>query len=294
MKANTILSPFIWGSMRIFDHKDFHDAQKLADFLSWLMDNGITSFDSADIYGSFTVEAHLGKALRCLKRKREDFQLISKCSIQLISPQRPENTVKHYDASATYIRRSIDEILQNLQSDYVDILLLHRPDYLMNADETAYALDDLKSQGKIKHIGVSNYTNSQIDLLQSRLKSKLMTNQIEFSPYYLQPLFDGSFDKAQQLDMPPMIYSPFAGGHVFKAGENTELLTVLNTIARQYNISIEAVVLAWIMRLPCKPLPIIGSNKKENIAKSLQADNIVLDIQDWYKILKAAQGADVP
>ncbi len=294
MEKNTTLSPFIWGSMRIFDSKDFHDAQKLADFLLWLMDNNITSFDSADIYGGFTVEAQLGKALKLIKAKREDFQLISKCSIQLISPQRPENTVKHYNTQAAYIRSSVDEILQNLQTDYVDLLLLHRPDYLMDAEETASCLDNLKAQGKVKNIGVSNYSNSQIDLLQSYLKTKLVTNQIEFSPYHLMPLFDGSFDKAQQLHMPPMIYSPFAGGRVFNKSENPALAAILEEVAQNYNISIEACILAWIKRLPCLPIPVIGSNKKENIAKSLQADNIKLDIQDWYKILKAAQGADVP
>lgn len=294
MKKNTILSPLIWGNMRILDNPDFHNAQNLADFLSWLMDNGITSFDSADIYGGFRVEAHFGKALSLLAQKRDDFQLISKASIQLISDIRPENQVKHYNSSASYLRSSVDKILQNLNIDYLDVFLLHRPDYLMNAEETAFGLDALQAEGKVKHIGVSNYTNSQIDLLQSFLKTPIMTNQIEFSPCHLSPIFDGSFDKAQQMNMAPMIYSPFAAGRVFSGEHNQNLVTTLHHIALKYNINIEATVLAWIRRMPCYPMPIIGSNKKENIAKSLEADNIHLDIQDWYKILEAAQGAEVP
>ncbi len=294
MKRNAILSPFIWGNMRLFDHKDFHHIQKLTDFLLWLMDQGITSFDSADIYGGFKVEKHFGKAISQLKRNRDNFQLISKCSIQPVCDNRPENKVNHYDTRAEYIRYSVDLILKNLQVDYLDILLLHRPDYLMNAEETADCLDDIKAQGKVKHIGVSNYTNSQIDLLKTYLKSDLITNQIEFSPCHLSPIFDGCFDKAQQLNMAPMVYSPFAGGRVFDSSQNPELVRQLNEIARKYEVSIEAIVLAWICRMPCYPMPIIGSNKKENIAKSLQAANIQLEIQDWYKILKAAQGTDVP
>ncbi len=294
MEKNNFLSPFIWGNMRIFDHADFHTPKKLSDFLLWLMDQGVTSFDSADIYGGFTVEKHFGKALCLLQRKREDFQIISKCSIQLISHERPENKVKHYNAHPEYIRFSVDEILQNLQVDYLDILLLHRPDYLMNAEETAACLDDIKAQGKIKNIGVSNYMNSQIDLLQASLKNKLITNQIEFSLCHLTPIFDGCFDKAQQLNMAPMIYSPFAGGRVFNKENNSELALQLEETAKKYEKSIEAVILAWIRRMPCHPMPIIGSNKKENLEKSLQASHIDLEIQDWYKILKVAQGANVP
>ncbi|MFV0431503.1 MAG: aldo/keto reductase family oxidoreductase [Alphaproteobacteria bacterium] len=283
----------VWGNMRIFDEPLYHEPSNLAAFLEWLMEQDITLFDTADIYGGYTVEKHFGKALKLLKAERSSYKLITKCSIAKVCPERPENEVLHYNSTGQYIADSIEQSLENLQTDYIDLLLLHRPDYLMDAQDTAAALSLAVASGQIRHIGVSNFTPSQITLLQSFLDIPLVTNQVEFSPLHLEPLNDGTFDQAQQMSARPMIWSPFAGGRIFNEN-NPKLNQVLDKIAKQYNISKEAVILAWIMRLPSRPLPIIGSNKKENILKAIEANKIKMDIQEWYQILQAAQGHPIP
>lgn len=286
----------VWGNMRIFDEPDFHHPNQLANFLEWLIDHDINAFDSANIYGSYKVEEHFGKALSLLNTPRYQYKLITKCSIGMLSPQRPENTVKHYNSTAQYIKKSVETSLKNFNTDYIDLLLLHRPDYLMQADETAHMLDKLIGLGKLRNIGVSNFTPSQVDLLQSYLRRPILTNQIEFSPLHLNPLNDGSFDQTQQMRARPMIWSPFAGGRIFTntKEQNKALQATLNQMAEKYDVDFDTIILSWIMRLPSHPVPVIGSNKKERILKALKTKDIVMDIQDWYAILEAAQGYPVP
>ncbi|MFV0321565.1 MAG: aldo/keto reductase family oxidoreductase [Alphaproteobacteria bacterium] len=286
----------VWGNMRIFDEASFHKPNQLAIFLEWLIEHDINAFDSADIYGSYKVEEHFGKALSLLSTPRYQYKLITKCSIGTISPQRPENTVKHYNSTAQYIQKSVETSLKNFHTDYVDLLLLHRPDYLMQADETAHMLDRLIGLGKLRNVGVSNFTSSQVNLLQSYLHHPIITNQVEFSPLHLNPLDDGTFDQAQQMHARPMIWSPFAGGQIFTEGkkQNKELYNVLSLMAKKYGADLDTIILSWIMRLPSHPVPVIGSNKKERILKALKTKDIIMDIQDWYAVLEAAQGFPVP
>ncbi len=206
--------------MRIFDEVKFHNAQELAKFLSILIEKNVTSWDTADIYGSYQVEEQLGKAIALLPEKRGDYQLITKCGVQLLSESRPDTCVHHYNTRADYIIQSAEQSLKKLGLDVLDVFLIHRPDYLADADEIALALDKLCESGKVKHVGVSNYMPSQLSLLQSRIKNTLCTNQIEFSPLYLDPIFNGMFDQAQQYSMRPMIWSPFAGGKIFDKSFN--------------------------------------------------------------------------
>lgn len=286
------ISELIWGSMRIFDAQDFHDPKKLAKFLSQLIDKGITSWDTADIYGGYTVEEQLGRAIALLSKNRDCYQVITKCGIQLISKNRLENRVHHYNTCADYIMDSAEKSLKKLQLDVLDVYLIHRPDYLADADEIALALDKLCESGKVKSIGVSNYMPSQWDLLQSRLHNRLCTNQIEFSPLYLKPIFNGMFDQAQQHKVRPMIWSPFAGGRIFQS--NPRLLTKISEIGQKYAISEAAVIIAWVMRHPTRPMPIIGSNKMSRIDEAIAGSRIHLDIQDWYEITEAASNQEVP
>lgn len=265
--------------------------------LRWIeqcLDLGVTSFDHADIYGGYTVEALFGEALALAPQLRQRMQLVTKCGIQLRVDARPTTRIKHYDTSAQHIVRSVENSLVQLRTDAIDLLLLHRPDTLMDADEVAAAFDQLRAQGKVKAFGVSNYTPSQYELLQAR--TPLVTNQVECHPLYLAPIYDGTFDQAQRLKARPMIWSPLAGGALFssEAEEAMRVRGVLTSIGAQYGVSAATIAFAWLMRLPSKPYPIAGSRRVEAMQEAVAATRLTLDVQEWTEILVAATGKDVP
>jgi len=265
--------------------------------LRWIeqcLDLGVSSFDHADIYGGYTVEALFGEALALAPTLRARMQLVTKCGIQLRADARPSTRVKHYDTSAQHIVRSVDNSLSALRTDHIDLLLLHRPDALMNADDVAEAFDRLRTAGKVGAFGVSNHTPSQYELLQSR--THLVTNQVECHPLHLAPLFDGTFDQAQRLRARPMIWSPLAGGALLTSdAENARRIRdALERIGAQHGASAATVAFAWLLRLPSRPHPITGSRRIEAIQEAVAATRITLDVQEWTEILTAATGRDVP
>ena len=172
----------------------------------------MTTFDHADIYGGYTVEQLFGEALALAPALRAKLQLVTKCGICLTTPNRPAHRVKHYDTSFEHIVSSVENSLQMLHSERIELLLIHRPDALMDADVVAAAFTHLQLQGKVQHFGVSNFSPAQFDLLASRFP--LVTNQIELHPLHLAPLHDGSLDQCQQRRLQPMIWSPLAGGRL--------------------------------------------------------------------------------
>jgi len=265
--------------------------------LRWIeqcLDLGVSSFDHADIYGGYTVEALFGEALALAPTLRARMQLVTKCGIQLRADARPSTRVKHYDTSAQHIVRSVDNSLSALRTDHIDLLLLHRPDALMNADDVAEAFDRLRTAGKVGAFGVSNHTPSQYELLQSR--THLVTNQVECHPLHLAPLFDGTFDQAQRLRARPMIWSPLAGGALLTSdAENARRVRdALERIGAQHGASAATVAFAWLLRLPSRPHPITGSRRIEAMQEAVAATRITLDVQEWTEILTAATGRDVP
>lgn len=209
------LSRLVLGAWRLLDQGAKPSAAEVARLIDEAIALGLTSFDHADIYGNYGVEAAFGAGLAGWSGKRQSIELITKCDIMLTSDQRPENRVKHYDTSAAHIKASVDRSLQNLRTDYIDVLLLHRPDPLMDADDTAAGLQAVVKAGKVRAVGVSNFTPPQIDLLASRLPFPVVTNQIEMSVTATEPLTDGSLDHAQRLRYAPMIWSPLGGGSLF-------------------------------------------------------------------------------
>jgi predicted oxidoreductase len=245
-------SRLIWGSMRAFDQ--FTSARQLADFLLFLVDHGITTIDTADVYGRYGVENYLGAALKLMGSAKKKLQIITKTGICNTNELRPENRLKHYDLSTHHITVALDSSLLNLGVDTVDLLLVHRPDPLMNADETARALDQAVAAGKVKHVGVSNFRPSQFELLASRLKAPIVTNQIQFSPLYLDPLTDGTLDMAQRLRIRPQIWSPLAGGRLITANDerSARVRDALAAVARSLDLAGPAeAALAWVLRHPC-------------------------------------------
>lgn len=271
---------------------NLNDADLLRLFET-VVELGVTTIDHADIYGGYTCEERFGAIVPASLRQK--MQLVTKCGIKLVSPNRPEHRLKTYDASAKHILASVDTSLKNLRTDYLDALLLHRPSPLMNADEIAEAFTALRKSGKALEFGVSNFAPFQLSLLQSRLSFKLITNQIEFSVLHLAPIYDGALDQAQELRMPPMAWSPLAGGRLFADGEqNWRVRNELAAVGSELGASIEQVALAWIMKHPSKPMPILGSGKVERLKDAAKADALRLSDEDWFRILRASTGADVP
>jgi len=287
-----MLSPIVAGVWRMASWN--WSPQERLRWIEQCLDLGVTSFDHADIYGGYTVEALFGEALALAPELRQRMQLVTKCGIQLRVDARPDTRIKHYDTSAQHIVRSVEHSLTLLRTDVIDLLLLHRPDALMDADEVASAFETLRMQGKVKAFGVSNHTPAQYELLQSR--TPLVTNQVECHPLHRAPLFDGTLDQAQRLRARPMIWSPLAGGALFssEAEEAMRVRGTLTSIGARYGVSAATIAFAWLLRLPCNPYPITGSRRIEAMQEAVAATAITLDRQEWTDILVAATGNDVP
>lgn len=254
---------------------------------------GITSFDLADIYGGYGCEAAFGVALRRQKSLRARIQIVTKCGI--LTPAAPHARVEtsHYNASAEYIRACVDRSLRNLGIEHLDLLLIHRPDWLASADDTAAGLSTVIQQGKVLAVGVSNYTPSQISLLQSRLSFPLAANQIELSPFHMDPLSDGTLDYCEENGIKPMAWSPLGGGQLFSTTDPVaaRLAQLAQKLAPKYQgASLEQMILAWILALPSRPLVVLGTSRPERILSAVKAEAIELIREDWYDIWTEAAG----
>ena len=252
------------------------------------LEQGITTFDHADIYGDHGNEAIFGNVLRSNSSLREKMELITKCGIKFPSAHRPSSWVKHYDTSKEHILWSAENSLKTLATDRIDLLLIHRPDPLLNPEEVAEAFTSLKQSGKVLYFGVSNFTSTQFELLQSYLSFPLVTNQIEVSLTCHAPLFDGSLDTLMKHRVAPMAWSPLGGGKLME-GKSSVFAK-----SSQYNATETQMALAWLLKHPCGIFPVIGTTKPARIAESAQSININLDKQDWFEMLKIVQGKEMP
>ncbi|AGN84394.1 aldo/keto reductase family oxidoreductase [Enterobacter sp. R4-368] len=284
-------SRFVMGYWRLMDWN--MSPQQLVSFIESHLDLGVTTVDHADIYGGYLCEAAFGEALKLAPRLRARMEIVSKCGIATTA--KPEHALGHYITERDHIIRSAEQSLVNLATDHLDLLLIHRPDPLMDADEVAEAFLHLHQSGKVRHFGVSNFTPAQFSLLQSRLPFTLATNQVEISPVHQPLLLDGTLDQLQQLRIRPMAWSCLGGGRLFNDAAFQPLRDELARVAQELNAeTIEQVVYAWVMRLPSAPLPIIGSGKIERVRSALGALNLQMTRQQWFRIRKAALGYDVP
>jgi predicted oxidoreductase len=275
-----------WGSWgKQYTKKD------MISLIHHCLENSVTTFDHADIYGGYTTESDFGNAFSESGIQREDIQLISKCGIQYTSENR-QNTVKHYDYNKDYIIWSAETSLKHLKTDYLDLFLLHRPSPLMHPNEISEAISTLKQQGKIKNFGVSNFTPSQVDLISSAVD--ISVNQIEFSLTQHSAMHNGSLDQMLLKNITPMAWSPL--GLVFK--EDTEqtrrIHKQLGELMEFYNATEDQLLLAWILKHPAKIHPVIGTTTKNRITDAKKAEEIDLKLEDWFKILVASQGYKVP
>lgn len=286
-----MLSRVVAGMWRIAEW-DMTVDQRIA-FIEQCLALGVTSFDHADIYGNYSAEGLFGEALRAQPSLRDRLQLVSKYGIKLVSPARPQHAIQHYDTSAEHIIASAEASLRQLQTDRLDLLLIHRPDPLMDFDDVADAFTRLRAAGKVLHFGVSNFSRHQFESLNRRVA--LVTNQVEFSPLHVAPLFDETFDGLHDLGVAPMIWSPLAGGRLFTANDvRAETLRhVIKEIANRLSQPFSSVVFAWIMQLPSRPLPLTGSGRIEAIAVAVAGTTFTLSRADWFAILRAARGHEV-
>src|SRR5471032_778152 len=236
------LSRIVAGAWRMGDWQ-FSVAERVR-WIEGCLDLGITTFDHADIYGGYAVEALFGEALAAAPHLRARMQIVTKCGIRMVSGARPEHRLGHYDTSAAHVERSVDTALANLRTDHLDVLLIHRPDALMDADALADCFGRLRTAGKVRHFGVSNFTPSQFALLNSRVS--LVTNQIEASPLNIAPFYDGTLDQAQCLGVAPMIWSALAGGRLFTGQDDAarRVRGVLERIAGGRGVSVTTMVYA--------------------------------------------------
>jgi predicted oxidoreductase len=269
---------------------------ELLDFLYGTLDLGFTTVDLADIYGDYATEEVFGRALALEPSLRHRLQLVTKCGIKLVSSRRPAHRLKHYDTGRGHIVASAENSLRALGTDHLDLLLIHRPDPLLDADEVAEAFHALRIAGKVLHFGVSNFTPWQFDLLASRLPMPLVTNQVELSLLNMGVLGDGTVDQCQRLGISPMAWSPLAGGRLFR-GDDAQSLRVrraLRAVGQELGAPPDQVALAWILRHPARIVPIMGSSKLERLRSAAAAAELFLSREQWFALWTASVGQEVP
>lgn len=271
-------------------------AEETVSLIEQCLELGITTFDHADIYGDYTCESLFGKALELEPTLRDKMQIVTKCGIKLLSSKFPERSVKHYDTSREHIIMSAEQSLNNLKTDFIDVLLIHRPDPYMNPEEVAEAFSILKQQGKVKHFGVSNFTPSQFNMLQSYLDFPLVTNQVEISAMHVDTFQDGTIEHCLENRIAPMAWSPLAGGKIFSWDhlDTAELRRVLTEVGEETGVdSVDKLMYAWLLNHPARIIPIVGSGKIERITAAAESVKIKLSREQWFKIWIASIGHDV-
>jgi len=268
----------------------------IEQLINTALDEGITTFDHADIYGDYSNEQSFGEVLARQPHLVKKMELITKCGIKLTSSKKPEHRVKHYDSSKGHIMLSAEASLKNLRTDHIDLLLIHRPDPLMDIHEVADAFTQLKKEGKVHSFGVSNFTTSQFELLQSALSFPLVTNQIELSLFCMAPLFDGTVEHLYRQKASAMAWSPLGGGRTFIAEDEVSrrITAKVSELSNKYNnATTTQFFLAWLLKHPSNIFPVVGTSKPERLREAAKSIDLKLETQDWYEMLKAVRGTDV-
>ncbi|WP_261837211.1 aldo/keto reductase [Vibrio ishigakensis] len=288
-------SELVQGYWRLVDWN--MSAQERLTFLKKHIELGVTTVDHADIYGNYECDRLFGEAVALDKSVRDQIEIVTKCNIMLCGDKTPERKVNHYNSSKEHIIASAENSLKNLQVDNIDVLLLHRADVLMNADEVAEAFAQLKADGKVNHFGVSNFTPRGFELLQSRLDAPLVTNQVEINPLNFEVAHDGTLDLMQTVRTRPMAWSCLGGGSIFTGStEQAERVRAeLELLKEELGASsIDQVIYAWVRKLPSNPLPIIGSGKIERVETAVESLKLEMTNEQWYRVWIASKGHGVP
>ncbi len=292
LNNNTTLTSVIAGCMRMTQM----DEHQICSFVEGCLELGIDSFDHAPVYGSYTIEEHFGKAiLKDTPSMRSKIKLISKTGIVLPKYDH-DNTIIYYRNEAQWILPEVERSLKKLHTDYLDVLLVHRFDPLADPAALGKTLDQLVDQGKVKNVGVSNYTPTAINALQKYMRTPLVTNQVELSVKKPEILFNDIADDALLKEMPIMAWSPLGGGDIFREmdPQSQRIKMEAERIAKKYDTTPDVILYAWVLRLPQKIMLITGTMNLAHIQSAIEAENIELTYDEWYGLLSAGRGFDVP
>ncbi|MFA8387671.1 MAG: aldo/keto reductase family oxidoreductase [Pelagibaca sp.] len=283
------MSRLVYGMWRLGDDADT-SVDHIRNKISACLDQGITTMDQADIYGGYEAEEILGTALT--PELRNQIEIVTKCDIVAPAGRYADARVKHYDTSRAHILSSVDHSLRLMKIDHIDLLLIHRPDPLMDACETGAALDEVVASGKVRAVGVSNFRPWDWELLQASMKTPLVTNQIEISLLHHIPFTNGDIAFHQKNGQPPMAWSPLGGGALFEP-KNAALRTALKAIGDDHGVDEAAVAVAWLLAHPARILPVLGTNNLDRIARIGDAAKIQIDRETWFDLYTHALGHEV-
>lgn len=285
----------VYGTWRLLGTKP--DAQAINRRIQICLEEGITTLDTAEIYGLYEVEKALGEALALTPGLRDKLEIVTKAGIYVPCSYHPERRTAFYNATGERLVKSLEKSLRWLGTDHVELFLVHRPDWLTRADDTASGLNRLLREGKIREAGVSNYSAAQFELLNGCMERPLATNQVEFSLLHMEPMTDGTLGQCERLGVAPMAWSPVAGGRLFDATEPAALrlaAAAADMSAKYGAASLEQLAYAWLLAHPSRPLPVVGSNREERIREAARSVEITLGREDWYALWEAAQGRKIP
>ncbi len=289
------VSRIVHGLWRLADWNK--DQAEIIELIHACLGHGITTFDHADIYGAYTCEGLFGAALAEAGVDRGAIQLITKCGIKLVSGNRPDHRIKSYDTSRSHIIASVENSLRALRTDYIDLLLIHRPNPLMDPQQVNEAFVALQESGKVRSFGVSNFLPFQFETLAAKLDVPLVTDQIEYSVMHPDAHADGSIDLCQRLDIRPMAWSPLGGGRLFQepSQQAERLRATLTRIGRDVGTAlIDQVAVAWILKHPVQFVPVVGTGNLARIKSVVAALDIELTPEQWFEVRHASTGQDVP
>ena len=283
-------SPIIIGTMRWGIWGANHSKEKVQKLIETCLSEGLYTFDHADIYGDYTTEKLFGDALSDMHIKREEIQLISKCGIEMPCKNR-NYQIKSYNYSKEHIMKSVENSLENLQTDYLDLLLLHRPSPLMNPREIAETFDELREQKKVRHFGVSNFTPSQFELINDAFP--LVTNQVEISINHTDAFYNGTLDQMLLKKLRPMAWSVMGNYFTQPSAQNARIKKVLDELCTKYGAEENHILLAFLFLHPAQILPVIGTSKEQTIKDLKKSLDLKLDREDWFRLLEAVEGKEV-
>ena len=297
--SGLVSSRLVYGCMRISGDNSPADREKGKQAIRAAIEAGYTHFDHADVYGGGACETIFAEVLSDMPLLREKLLITGKCGIRI--PGDPiEGNPKRYDFSRQYLIDSVDAILQRLGVDYLDLFLLHRPDYLFGAEDVAATLGALKEAGKVNHFGVSNFRPSQLTMLQSYCPMPLVANQVEINIDNMSAFADGTLDQCQQLNISPMAWCPMGGvvypawGDKLTEEQTGRIQSELALQAEKYETEPWIVILAWLLKHPAGILPIVGSTRPSRIKAATKSLKLEYTRVDWYRLLQAREGCEVP
>jgi predicted oxidoreductase len=287
MKKNPIVGCMRWGVWG-----ENFTTQQYETIINQCLSIDLNVFDHADIYGHYTTEADFGQALKGKSSLRQQIKLITKCGINMITPNRPHHAIKSYDTSAAHIKKSVEQSLQNLHTDYIDTLFIHRPDLLLNPLEVAATINELKAAGKIKSFGVSNFNTHQVSNLAKHIK--IEHHQVEISVTNMNAFDDGTLDQCQSMGIEAQSWSPMGNGLFTESTDkNKRILKIAETLAGKYATGVNEILLAFLYIHPANIAPVIGTTKFERIENAKKAMDIELTREDFYQLWQASTGHEV-